>query len=103
MDLKALSIPELKDLLNQIPKEIQRRQKDEKVALLKELEAQAAARGFSLDELVGGEGKKTRKGTVAVKYRHPQNAELTWTGRGRKPGWVAEFLNGGGKLEQLAV
>jgi hypothetical protein len=36
--------------------------------------------GLSLDE-VFGKGRKG-KGTVAVKYRDPKNAENTWTGRG---------------------
>lgn len=103
MNLSDLSIAELKDLQNQIPKEIQRRQKDEKAKLLKEIEALAAQRGFDLGELIGTPQKKPSGGTVAVKYRHPQNADLAWTGRGRQPRWVAEFLSQGGQIEQLLV
>ncbi|MDX9944227.1 MAG: H-NS family nucleoid-associated regulatory protein [Azonexus sp.] len=28
---------------------------------------------------------------------------LVWTGRGRQPKWVAEFLSAGGTIEQLAI
>jgi DNA-binding protein H-NS len=35
------------------------------------------------------------KGTVAVKYRDPQNPENTWTGRGRMPRWMAAATKGG--------
>lgn len=102
MDLSNLPLPELKRLLSQIPKEIERRQKEEKIRLLKELEEKAAEHGFSLDELLGQSGKKERA-PVAVKYRHPENPELAWTGRGRQPRWVGDFLENGGNREQLLV
>lgn len=44
-----------------------------------------------------------RRKADGVQYRHPQNPDLTWTGRGRKPQWVVEWLLGFGTLEQLAV
>jgi DNA-binding protein H-NS len=100
MDISTLSTAELKQMLTQIPQEIVRREKSEKAALLKELEAKAVAAGYSLEDLVGQGGKKERS-AVAIKYRHPQQAELTWTGRGRQPRWVVEFLGQGGALEQL--
>lgn len=41
---------------------------------------------------------------VAVAYRHPENHELTWSGRGRQPKWVEAWLAQEGKtLEQLAA
>ena len=43
------------------------------------------------------------KATVAPKYRSLQDASMTWTGRGRKPAWVAAHLDAGGKLEELAI
>lgn len=105
MDISNLSLAELKNLLALIPSEIAKREKETKVATLKELEALASERGFSLNDLLGtGAAKvKKEKGPVVVKYRHPQNPELAWTGRGRKPIWVVEFLDAGGTLEQLAV
>lgn len=100
MDISNLSVPELKRLLSMIPKEIERRQREEKTKFLQEFEAKAAELGFDLDELIGQAGKKPRA-AVAVKYRHPANPELAWSGRGRQPRWVAEFLAQGGNLEQL--
>lgn len=104
MDISTLSLADLKSLLAQLPKEIERREKDEKIRARKELEAFAAERGFSLDELIGSaDGKKKEKGTVAVKYRHPTNPELVSSGRGRQAKWIEEWLSGGGTLDQLAV
>lgn len=38
---------------------------------------------------------------VEILYTHPENADLAWTGRGRKPKWVEHWLDNGGTLEQL--
>lgn len=103
MDLTKFSLPELKQLLAQIPKEIERRQKEEKAKLRKELEAKAAELGFTLEELIAGNSAKKERAPVAVKYRHPSETGLTWSGRGRQPKWLAEFVEKGGKLEQLKV
>lgn len=103
MDISSFSLAELKELLERIPAEIKRREKQERAETLKALEALAAERGFKLDELVGTPGIQKTSRTVAVKYRHPDHAELAWTGRGRQPRWVAEHLEAGGTLNDLAV
>ncbi len=106
MDLSKLSIAELKELQARIPEAIAKKKTEEKQNILEETKAFLAAKGYSLDDLMS-KGKGGRKGgsrgPVAVKYRHPQDSSLTWTGRGRKPGWVSEWLNSGKKMEALAV
>lgn len=108
MDLSKLNVAQLLDLQKKIPQEIKRREAEEKVVVLNELKAIAQKRGYSLEQLVGGKDASKVRGPktgakVAVKYRHPKNASLQWTGRGRQPKWVAEWLTGGGKLQALAV
>ena len=105
MDLSAISIEELQTLLTQIPEEITRRKKSERKAVLEKMEALAASAGFSLEELISDTPAKAAKPkrVVAVKYRHPDNAQLTWTGRGKKPGWVLEWIAAGHAIEALAV
>ncbi|HEY6897479.1 MAG TPA: H-NS histone family protein [Rhodocyclaceae bacterium] len=104
MDLSKLSIAELKELQTRIPAEIQKRKSEEKQQVLKELADLAAAKGFSLDELMAKKSAKTgSRKPAAVKYRHPSDSSLTWTGRGRKPLWVAQWLENGKTLEALAV
>ena len=102
MDLSKLTLAELKSLSARIPKELERRAKEEKADLLKEIEALAAKRGFALGDLIGESVKKERA-PVSAKYRHPESPEITWTGRGRSPKWVAEFVKNGGNLDQLAI
>jgi DNA-binding protein H-NS len=104
MDLSSLSVAELRDLQQQIPAELKRREVQEKANILNEVRAFAKARGFALEELVGKEVKiKVPTGKVKVKYRHPENVSLEWTGRGRQPKWVAEWLAKGGSLDSLTV
>lgn len=105
MDLSELSVAELNQLLADIPKEIARREKGEKARIRKELEALAAANGYSLEELLVDTGEKSKRAgkPVAAKYRHPDEPTLTWSGRGRQPKWVVEFLANGGKIETLAI
>ena len=45
---------------------------------------------------------KTRA-KAPVKFQHPENPELKWTGRGNKPNWVKECLANGLTMEQLLI
>ena len=48
-------------------------------------------------------GTATRKVAGVPKYRSSVDASLTWTGKGRKPGWIQTFLDNGGKLEDWQI
>lgn len=101
MDLSQYSTEQLKNLLDTIPAELKRREKETRVKLRQEFEELAKKHGFSLDELLSE--SKPAKGSVAPKYRHPNDASLTWTGRGRKPLWVSSLLDAGNTLESLLI
>lgn len=106
MDLSSMTVAELQALQQQIPAELKRREAQEKVNILSEVRAFAKARGYALEELVAREAKAKATGgkiKVKVKYRHPQDNTLEWTGRGRQPRWVAAWLAQGGTLDSLAV
>ncbi|HJW03246.1 MAG TPA: H-NS histone family protein [Azospira sp.] len=105
MDISNLSLVELQLLQQQIPLEIKKRQEQDKAKVLNELKLIAESRGFSLEQLLKGaeKGKAKAVRTVKAKYRHPENSDLAWTGRGRKPQWVQEWLNAGRKIEELAI
>ena len=50
----------------------------------------------------GADGDDRRR-DVSPKYRNPDNAAETWSGRGRKPRWVEEKLAAGRELADLAI
>ncbi|MCK0168134.1 H-NS histone family protein [Jannaschia sp. S6380] len=71
-----------------------------------EIDAMLAKEGYSFDDLAGGKSGKRNTGGRAkapAKYRHPENGSITWSGRGRQPGWYKEALAGGAKPEDMAV
>lgn len=105
MDLSSMSVAQLQELQQKIPSEMKRRESQEKTDALNKVRAYAKTLGYSLDELLGKEVKvKASAGTkVKVKYRHPQDASLEWTGRGRTPKWVEAWTANGGALESLLV
>ena len=105
MDLTTLTVAQLRELQQQIPAEIKRRESQEKTNVLNELKELAKAKGYSLDELLGAREVKAKASTgkVKVKYQHPGNSDLQWTGRGRQPKWVGEWLASGNTLDALLV
>src|SRR5262245_42547614 len=65
------------------------------------LEAIAANAGFKLSDLFAGRGGKGRK--VAAKYANPDNPGETWSGRGRKPRWLAARLKAGDRIDKFLI
>lgn len=116
ISFKGHTLPQLQRLLARVQIEIKKRGEKSRKTVLRELQRIAKKSGFDLASLVGGTAgtgprkvralKKQRvdkRRKVAAKYRHPKMKQLTWTGRGRKPKWVAEWLAAKGTLEQLAI
>lgn len=42
-------------------------------------------------------------GRPEVRYRNPDQPSQAWTGRGKPPRWVTEWVEGGKSLEALRV
>ena len=99
-DVETLSLKELKSLQKDLAKAIStfedRQTSDARI----KLEVIAKEMGYSLAELVGTEVKPSRAPATA-KYRHPENAALTWSGRGRKPGWFVANVDAGKDPDEL--
>lgn len=102
LDLNALSLADLKQLHKDVTKAIAGYEDNKKAEARSALEAHAKELGFSLAELVGQPVRKVRA-AVAPKYRHPENPEVTWSGRGRKPHWFIAALAAGKTAKSLAV
>jgi DNA-binding protein H-NS len=91
--IENMSYAELAQMEARISRMKIERQNAERNELRARIIAMAREHGFEVNELFG-RGRKG-KGTVAVKYRDPQNPENTWTGRGRMPRWMAAATKGG--------
>lgn len=101
-DLKNMDLKELKSLQKEVAKAIENFEERNRQEALAAAQKAAEEKGFKLSDLMGGSGKKP-KTKSAPKYAHPENPSKTWTGKGRKPAWVVEHLDGGGSLEDFAI
>ncbi len=101
VDLEKLSLDELKKLRKDVDSAIRSFQDRERKKALDALEVKAREMGYSLSELTGG-ASKTRK-VNPPKYRNPDDATQTWSGRGRQPGWVKAILESGGNLDHTLI
>lgn len=98
-----LTYAQLLDLQVRVAKKVAQRRIEEKDKLKNQLAHLASMSGFTLEELLG-QNSSTRKGSkIAVKFRHPNDPSLTWTGRGRQPLWLVGELKKGKKLDNFAI
>jgi DNA-binding protein H-NS len=101
MALKSMSVAKLQDLKSQIDAAIAEKTRTRR----QELETELA----NLTSYAGGgrrgwhAGRGGPRGSVAPKYRNPDNPGETWAGRGLRPRWLVAALKGGKKLEDFAI
>ncbi|PJF10243.1 H-NS family nucleoid-associated regulatory protein [Pseudorhodobacter sp. MZDSW-24AT] len=101
-NLEAMSLKELRQLQKDLAKAISTYEDRHKAEARTKLEAIAKEMGYSLAELIGVEVKATRAPAVA-RYRHPENAGITWSGPGLKPQWFANALASGKTTSQMEI
>jgi DNA-binding protein H-NS len=101
MALKSMSIAKLQDLRVKVVAAI-----SENVTTRRdELESELS----KLDGLAGGgrrgrpSGRGGPRGSVAPKFRNPENPSETWAGRGLRPRWLVAAIKSGKKLEDFAI
>jgi DNA-binding protein H-NS len=100
-DPTRMSLKELQELELTVKKAKLNVQQRSRTELRQKLEAMAAQAGFKLSDLFGGRGGKGRK--VAAKYAKPDNPSETWSGRGRKPRWLAARLKAGDRIDRFLI
>ena len=72
-----------------------------KAEVIESIKAQIKTYGITLKDLGLTDKVSSRAGqSVPVKYRMQEH---TWTGRGRQPKWVDDYLAAGGNLEDVRV
>ncbi|WP_299749941.1 H-NS histone family protein [uncultured Tateyamaria sp.] len=96
-----LSVAEIEQIQKEAEQAMKVAKAREMRAALAAAEKAAAEFGFSLSELTSQRTGKAAKSPP--KYAHPKNPGKTWTGKGRQPNWVKEYLRAGKPLEDLAI
>lgn len=103
MNLDEMSLRELQELQRNITRLIETYQDRAKRDALSELREKARSMGFTIEELLEFKSSKPTRKSPEPKYRHPENAELTWSGRGKKPRWFVSALNRGVSADDLMI
>ena len=109
-DLKSMTRKELEKLKVDVEKALIKMGEKDKKAALAAAEKAAAKHGFSLEEITSdGAPRKLRKSkpgpkTKSVpKYKNPNDAAQTWTGKGRQPDWFKTAILSGTPPDAMEI
>lgn len=96
IDLKALSPKELQALITNANAQMKEAHGNMIQDVRKKIDALLKSAGLTMDEVYPTRRSKgttgAKKSSVAPKYRNPANPEQTWSGRGKRPLWLAGAL-----------
>jgi len=112
--LKNLSPAELRILAERVTKEIKKRGSAKLDTARRQVEKIAREAGIDLSDLIPQKPHRatsspkpsTAKGRRRAKralYRNPANEAQTWSGHGRRPQWMLDHLEKGGKQDDLKI
>lgn len=104
-DLDALSTDELNVLLATAQKKIAVRRQNQIYEAYEKIKSIADTIGMTMEEIVEfsrNQPNLKNKRKAVPKYVDPQNPNLTWSGRGKPPRWLAtQIANGKSKSDFL--
>lgn len=102
-DYQNLSESELKVLINKAETALKSKQENKRKEVIAQIRQLAASIDVQVEIIEDGKKASRRKTKVAIKYRHPQDSEKTWTGRGITPKWLQALLNKGHSLSEFEI
>jgi DNA-binding protein H-NS len=104
MDLSRLSLADLRALQDQVTQETKKREQQELEEAREQIIAIAQSVGMPLKELLSSDVRNRNGNSVtAPRFRHPANKSLRWSGRGRQPRWVKDWVASGQPLDALRI
>jgi DNA-binding protein H-NS len=103
MDLSNMSSSDLRNLQEQIKRELKNREGTDKQKAREQIFAIAQSVGVPLKELLGSLPKSGKGSKVEARYRNPADGSQKWTGRGRQPKWVKDWVDAGKSLDDLRI
>jgi DNA-binding protein H-NS len=101
MNLKSMSLDRLVNLRDQVNSTLSAKVVDHRRSLESELSKLSRFQGRATTMSAFGRG--AARGSVAPKYRNPQNPSETWAGRGLKPRWMSAAIKTGKKMDDFLI
>ncbi len=105
INVEKMPLKDLVELNQKVQRAIVVAKERERAELKQKIAQMAENSGFSVGELFGSRGAGARgpKSSGIAKYRNPDNASETWTGRGRKPNWLVGRLAKGATVDDFEI
>lgn len=121
VELSEYSLDELQELSKRLERELKAKRSEQKASsrkeererrrsVMKQVRELISAHKLKMDELIVSRAKRAARGEgrratskSPPKYRNPENQQQTWTGKGRKPGWMSNAMQNGMSLEALLI
>ena len=105
INLKSLSADELSKLISSARSQLEQSRSQQIGEVRGKIEALLKSSGLSLADVFPRQvGKGKSKGSVAAKYRNPEDPSQTWSGRGKRPLWLVALLKKRGvTLDSLLI
>ena len=102
-DYQNLSESELQAVIDSAEKALKNKQANKRKDVIAQIKELAASIDVTVD-IHENDKRSARKGVkVPVKYRHPEDPEKTWTGRGVMPTWLQALINEGHDRSEFEV
>ena len=102
-DYQDLSESELQAVIDNAEKALKNKQANKRKDVIAQIKELAASIDVTVD-IHENDKISSRKGVkVPVKYRHPEDPEKTWTGRGVMPTWLQALINEGHDRSEFEV
>lgn len=109
-DISKLSYTELRALAEQAKQAAEAKRVEEIKVLADAYAKKSTAAGFSIEEAIEAlkpylpaTKRKYGKSTAEAKYRDPANAENTWSGKGKHPRWLTDYLAAGKTKDDFLI
>jgi DNA-binding protein H-NS len=102
-DYQNLSENELKAVIERAEIALKNKQVNKRKEVIAKIKELAASIDATVE--IHEEGKKAQRAAskIPVKYRHPKDADKTWTGRGMTPKWMQALLDKGHDRTEFKV
>ncbi|MGD7034926.1 H-NS family nucleoid-associated regulatory protein [Methylotuvimicrobium buryatense] len=102
-DFQNLSENELQAVILNAEKALKAKQANKRKEVINQIKELAASINVTV-EFIDDEKKSARKGIkVPVKYRHPNDPDKTWTGRGVMPKWLQSLVEQGRDRSEFEI
>jgi len=103
LDITGLEPEDLKVLRDAVDARLSTLEAERREAAFREMEEIARRNGLTKAQVAARFRGRRNGARGPARYRNPDNPAQTWSGRGRRPKWVAAQLERGRSLQDLAV